>query len=157
MWLPFLSLRFWTFGLGAFGLMGTLLTLLGLTGVFPVLMSGSVGAGLGWGAAYFFRQLKSDNVTAPTTLDAYRGEEARVLLPIRPGARGKIVIESGEWVEMLATSGAKRAIERGETVIVVGVKDGVAEVAPQVGDDELARRVKRHQAAQAKAAQQKRS
>ncbi len=139
MWLPFLSMRFWTFGLGTFGLMGTMLTLAGLPYLLVFLLAVAVGVGLGWGAAHFFRQLKSDQVSAPTSLRHYRGEEARVLLPIRPGGHGKIVVERPDGrVEMLANSSAGTTIERGSTVVIVSVRDGIAEVAPEISDAQVA-------------------
>ena len=50
-WLPFLSGRFWTFGLASFGLMGTLLTLEGFGTAVAAPSSSVLGLVVGWTAA----------------------------------------------------------------------------------------------------------
>lgn len=134
MWLPFLSLRFWTFALASFGLTGTLLHLLvGLAAiVLPVaLLTGLV---VGTTSAWVFRRLKRDTVTAEVGLKQYIGAEARVLLPIRPGSLGKICIETlAGRVELLARTGDDRPIERGERVLVAHIDEGTADVTSLSG------------------------
>ena len=61
-WLPFFSLRFWTFALAGFGASGLLLNVLDVTG-FLAAGSPSTGGILGTGAAWVFRQLQ---LTEPT-------------------------------------------------------------------------------------------
>jgi len=86
--------------------------------------------GIGIGAARFFRALKKDTVSAPTHLRSYVGEEGRVLLPIRPGQKGKIVIETlAGRVEMMATTQDKESIGVDDTVIVASVREGIADVS----------------------------
>jgi membrane protein implicated in regulation of membrane protease activity len=129
-WIPFLSMRFWSFGTSTFGLAGTLMVLAGVAEWATAAMASLVGVAIGVTAARFFRALKRDTVTAVTSLKAYAGEEARVLLPIRPGGTGKIVVEAmAGRVEMPATSRDGKIIDRGATVIVASVRDGVADVS----------------------------
>ncbi len=130
LWIPFLSMRFWTFGMATFGLAGTLLTLLSVSWWLSLAVSVLVGVGLGIGAAWFFRQLKRDTVSGDTTLSRFAGEEARVLLTVRPGGQGKIVVETlAGRVEMLASTRDREAIERGSTVIIAQVRGGGADVS----------------------------
>jgi len=129
-WIPFLSMRFWSFGAMTFGLTGTLMLLSGVPEWTTGMLAGLVGMGIGVGAARFFRALKKDTVTAETSLRSYTGEEARVLLPIRQGGTGKIVIETmAGRVEMPATSRDTEIIPRGAKVIVAEVRDGTADVS----------------------------
>ncbi len=143
-WLPILSMRFWTFGLATFGLSGTLLSFLSLPTGVAFTMALGVGVAIGWATAALFRRLKNETVTSPTTLASYRGEEARVLLRIRTGSVGKIVIQGPDGrVEMMATSDTE--IDRDSKVVIVAVVDGIAEVAPH--SDEAAKKAERALAA----------
>ena len=136
---PFLSMRFWTFALAAFGATGAMLTLLGVWPFVVAAIASAVGGGIGWGTATLFRRLRNEVVTAPTTLGAYRGEEAKVVLPIRAGAMGKVAVQGPEGrVEMFARSSASRTLEPSDAVVIIRVVDGIAEVAPLQSDVDLA-------------------
>jgi len=146
MWLPFLSLRFWTFSLASFGLMGVLLTLI-LGQVIATLPIALVtGLSIGTFAAWFFRRLKHDTVTADTGLRQYIGAEARVLLPIRPGERGKIVIDTlAGQVELQATTRDAEEIPRGGRVLIASIDGDRADVTnlmPGSGPPRRRRRVR---------------
>lgn len=128
-WLPFLSVRFWTFGLASFGLTGTLLSLLGFGDALAAPVSAGLGLCIGWAAAWAFRKLKGANVTADTGLSNVAGTEGEVLLPVGPGKRGKVrALIGGRWVDLLAETGDSGLLERREKILVVGVTDGVAQV-----------------------------
>ncbi|MCB9684826.1 MAG: hypothetical protein H6738_14505 [Alphaproteobacteria bacterium] len=144
-WNPFLSLRFWTFGLFTFGLLGTLLTLFGAGTVLTLVAALGGGGVFGFLAYNFFRFLNRDAVTGETQLGSFTGEEARVVVPVRPGAQGKIVIErmSGR-TELLATTRDGRAIEVGESVLIASVRDGVADVS-RTAPSERSERARRAQ------------
>lgn len=129
-WLPFLSLRFWTFGMAAFGLAGALLTLLSVPDVLTALTAVVGGLGIGTVAAFFFKALKKDSVSGDTQLDRFAGEEARVVVAVRPGQPGKIVVQTlAGRVEMMATTRDAQAIDVGSAVIVAEVRGGVADVS----------------------------
>lgn len=129
--LPFASIRFWMFFADTFGLTGLLLSFLGLAPQVVFALASVVGTTLGYAGFSLFRHLQREVVTADTTLHVLRGQEGRVLLPIRGASIGKIVVErmSGR-VELLARFDAPGDLERGAPVVVVAVQDGVAEVAP---------------------------
>ncbi|MCB9673608.1 MAG: hypothetical protein H6737_00745 [Alphaproteobacteria bacterium] len=129
-WIPLLSMRFWTFGSAAFGFTGTALTLGGLPWLVVLALATVFGGTTGTGAAYFFRALKKDSVSSETTLKSYSGEEAQVLLPIEPGRRGKIALDTPSGrLDMVAETRDAEPIPRGSTVIVASVRDGVANVS----------------------------
>ena len=129
-WLPFLSLRFWTFALMSFGLTGTLAQLLlDLAQPVEVGASAAVGLGIGWFAAWSFRRLKQATVTGRTQLTGLGGTEATVLLPVGPGKVGKVrALVDGHAVDLLARTVDDALLPRKERVLVVRIQDGVAVV-----------------------------
>jgi hypothetical protein len=74
--------------------------------------------------------LKKDAVSAEVSLTRFAGEEARVLLSVRPGGVGKIVLRTATGrVELPATTQDSEALEIGAVVIIASVHDGVANVS----------------------------
>ncbi len=133
-WLPITSLRFWTFALFAFGLTGSLLSLLGAGAILSAVVAVLVGVGIGWAAAQIFRYLLRERVSGATTLDSLAGREGRVVIPVREGRRGKIAVQGPAGrIELLATSGDGRDLMRGERVLIAHVEDGVADVTSLEG------------------------
>ena len=128
-WKSFLSMRFFTFGSFAFGLAGTLLTIVGAPWLLVFGLSVALGGGLGLVAARLFRHLTRDTVTADVGLRQFVGQEARVLLPVRPDGIGKIVIDTmAGQLELPARTGDKVAIPRGSRVLIADIDDGTADV-----------------------------
>ena len=151
--LPFGSLRFWTFLVECFGLTGALLTLVGIPSAWTIGISLTMGSVMGWMAFQFFRWLAHEEVTADVGLARLSGEEAVCIVAIRGSGSGKIRISSlPERVEVLACSADSRDIERGAKVLVVSVKEGIAEVTTLLPAGQTAQEIKRN--AQAVAAQQ---
>jgi membrane protein implicated in regulation of membrane protease activity len=127
-WLPFLSLRFWTFGAAAFGFVGVALHYF-LPWLLTLALALLTGLVVGTGTATLFRQLRRDTVSADVGLARLVGQEARVLLPVRPGGTGKIVIEASDGrVELLARTRDEAAIEPGARVLVASIDQGTADV-----------------------------
>lgn len=128
-WLPFLSLRFWTFAMGAFGLSGTLLTLLSVPSTTVLLLAGFLGMGIGWAAFRVFRWLTRESVSGEVDVRRFIGQEARVLLPVYPDIEGKIVLQTlADRVELVARTRDGSTIERGSQVLIANIEDGVADV-----------------------------
>ncbi|TVQ91907.1 MAG: hypothetical protein EA397_08385 [Deltaproteobacteria bacterium] len=144
-WLPVGSLRFWTFLITGVGLSGTLLTLGGAPLIVTLIVSIFIGVAAGWAAAMFFRYLLNEQVSAEIGLNHLVGREARVLLPVQPDRRGRILVSSaGGTVELTATTGDDRALERGEAVLIASIHDGVADVtrmapAPRLAQENSAK------------------
>jgi membrane protein implicated in regulation of membrane protease activity len=126
----FLSLRFWTFGLAGFGLVGTALHFLSLTGalatgVLAVLVGGFSGAL----STYTFRALKNAQTQSGSEADAAVGQVGRVLLGIEAGKRGKIRVEiRGQVVDLLASTD-ESSLGEGTEVVVEEMRGTTAHVA----------------------------
>lgn len=124
------SVRFWSFFAAAFGLSGTLLTLLSMNRELTLAFSLVLGAGLGAAVSNALRVLSRDTVSAEMSTQSLAGREAVVVIAITPGKPGKIRLShQGQITELLATT-SERRIERQEQVLVVQVSQGVAEVTP---------------------------
>lgn len=130
-WLPFLSLRFWTFFTGLFGLNGIIMTNLGSGETTTLVASGVMGVGLAYPIAYLFQYLKRNPVTSNTSSQTYEQEIATALLPMRADGSGKIRISmSGELVDLIAQNPTNETIDMGQEVLIVEMKDGIAIVSP---------------------------
>jgi membrane protein implicated in regulation of membrane protease activity len=124
--LPLLSLRFWAFTLAFFGLAGTVLTVGGLGALTPV-VAGGFGLGSGYAAARVLRGLARRPLGLLGDGAANVGREGRLLLPVRPGQRGKLRLSvGGISTDLLAETEGADALAAGDTVLVVGMRDNVA-------------------------------
>lgn len=126
----FLSLRFWTFALLAFGLVGTALHFLSLasplvTGVAAALM----GLGSGTLANLTFRFLARTQVSSGAEASDAIGQVGRVLIPIERGKRGKIRIAlRGQTVDLLASTDDE-TLKDGDLVVVEELRGTTAHVS----------------------------
>ncbi len=124
MWLPFLSLRFWTYGLMVFGLCGWLLTIEGSSLAATVLViSISAGLVMGTGVSLLMRTLKKMQVDSNTKTSDMLGMNGLVTVPIRTNAEGKIRASvKGDLLDFLARSNDDREFSAGEEVVIVAVE-----------------------------------
>jgi len=100
-----------------------------------------MGVALGWIVAFAFQKLKKESVTAQTSSNSLRNQEGVVLLPIMAGQLGKVRIKQPDGVlDIMATS--NEDIKRGEQILVISVKDGIAEVCSIEEFDKIAKRKK---------------
>ena len=131
-WLPFTSMRFWVFFLCFFGITGILLTLLALAGKWATFAAAlSMGTVTGFVAAFIIQRLKRQVVGQSLGTADYKGQEATVLIPIEPDAKGKIRMEVREnTIDMLATCDERVTVARGSKVLVIEIKDNEALVIP---------------------------
>lgn len=130
-WLPILSLRFWTFFLGSFGLSGVMLSLLGTSQTTTLIAAIIMGIVIAYPAALLFQKLKSNTVTTNTTSTAYKQEIAKTLLPMQPNGQGKIRLSyQGELIDLIATNSSEEEISPNSEVMIMEMKDGVATVVP---------------------------
>jgi membrane protein implicated in regulation of membrane protease activity len=124
-----LSLRFWTFGSLAFGIVGSLIHFAGLAPA-PVGLALAVAMGLASGllASWVFRALtRSSSQSGALATDAV-GQVGRVLVPVARGARGKIRIQlRGQTIDYLATTDDE-ALDVGADVLVSEVRSGEVHV-----------------------------
>ena len=129
--LPFLSLRFWTWGVTFFGLAGVALTLGGTpTSMIPWLAAAG-GVGSGWGASWALGRLSRDAVGVLPEASSHIGREGKLLLPLRRGARSKIRLSiGGVETDLLAETDLAIEIPAPSTVLVVGMRGLTAVVEP---------------------------
>lgn len=131
-WLPFASLRFWTFFAAFFGLTGVVLEAGEFTARFVTLgVAIGIGYVCGAGMTTVVRRLRRTRVDSSLGADDFIGESARVILPVAPGTTGKVRLEiKGRVVELLAETEDEVALAAGQICTVYGVKeDGRAVVA----------------------------
>ena len=125
--LPFLSLRFWAFAIAFFGLTGMALTIAGTLGAITPVVAGAVGLGCGLASARVLRSLTRNSVGLLGDANAHVGREARVLLPLSRGQRGKIRLQiGGTSTDLVAETEGDAALVPGESALVVGIRGNVA-------------------------------
>ena len=140
--LPFLSLRFWTWGVTFFGLAGVALTLGGTPASLIPVLAAAGGLGSGWGASWALGRLTRDAVGVLPEASSHIGREGKLLLPLRRGERSKIRLSiGGVEIDLLAETDLETEIPAPSTVLVVGMRGMTAVVEPtpaalhSVGDD----------------------
>jgi membrane protein implicated in regulation of membrane protease activity len=129
-WLPFFSLRFYTYFFATFGALGLLLHYFTNLGpVAGVWIAGSVGLVTGLGVAFIVRLLRITETTTSSKERDVLGKEGTVLVAIRGSNPGRIrCIVKGEIIDFLAYSEQPDPIEAGESVVVVAMENGRAQV-----------------------------
>ena len=128
----FLSLRFWSFALLAFGVIATAFTLLDLASpAVTIAVAAPVGLLCGAFAAYSLRYLDRDTVGSGGDASDVIGKTGRVLLSFEPGKRGKIRVDArGRLLDFIAESDGE-SIEAGASVVVRAFAGTTARVTRQ--------------------------
>lgn len=122
-WLPFLTLRFWIYTSGCFGLIGF------LAAVFsdarePAIAIVATLAGLlmGFLAAWFYRILPRAEVSGGVSSGDFVGAVGNVLVAVGESKMGKVrVLVKGDTIDMLALA-ERGTIEVGEEILVTSVE-----------------------------------
>lgn len=124
-WLPFASMRFWTFFLAFGGLTGALLSALGSPDSALVVAGISAGTGYlsGLGITRVMRALKKGQVSSAVQQEDYIGAEGTLLLPARSDAPGQVQLNLRNRVVARAARAARGEIPVGATVSVLHVDD----------------------------------
>jgi len=122
------------FFLAGFGLTGTLLTLTGTSPDATLFASLGMGGGAMLLTHSVFTWLRRSEVGIDTVSEReMEGRAARVVLPLVPGERGRVVCLIADREYYLTARVSKdvtRQLTAGTEVVIVGVEDGVAEVIP---------------------------
>lgn len=128
---PWASLRFWSYSLGAFGMLGALLAWLGADSSVHIPVAVGGGFAIGAAVTYTLRALARRSVGSPSDLRDARGLEGVVLLDVQEDKLGKVRVQvGGQDVDLLARPFEESAVLRvGEKVLVVDVESAVARVA----------------------------
>lgn len=131
-WIPFLSPRFWIYGLGSFGLTGILCTVAAVSGTLTF----AIVTGLITGLLVSFMTrflLRKAETTGEYRLSNLVGQVGSVTVPIRSQSVGKVRVDRhDEVLELFARASTPNAeLMPGEPVIVVGVEGDTLEVISQ--------------------------
>lgn len=132
-WLPFLSLRFWTYFFGGWGLSGFLLAITRQT-IEPitVTLASCVGLVVGLLAFVATKLARRADLDSKISSKDFLGASGRLVVAARPGQIGKARLEiKGEILDILVVSDNGQEIEAGEDVFVVGVDGSQARVTRQ--------------------------
>ncbi len=131
LWIPFLSLRFWTYAIGTFGILGLLLTLFSDAAEPGVGMtSGVLGFVMGLVAAYGYRLAQRSQTSGGVSERDFLGVEGKVLVATKPDHPGKVrVTVKDDIIDMLALSEGGKTIEVGEDIVVVAVEGDQVRIA----------------------------
>lgn len=132
-WLPFLSIRFWSYGLVTFGLVGLVLTF--VVKMSPVgVMAIALLSGFSCGCAVVFaiRALGRNMVSTGATVNDLTGAVGKVTVAVRGLTPGRIRCElKGEILDLVAVTEEGQTIEVGTPVIVTAIENDRALVMPQ--------------------------
>jgi len=139
LWLPFFSLKFWTFSSCFFGLTGILLSNISpsLSPTIIAIISIIVGILCGTIMAYVLHTLKNRPANSLVRSDDLQGLSGTVEIPFDKNSKGKIRVTVKEsMVEFIAFSEENREFTKGEKVFIVGVENNRVWV---VSEDWMAR------------------
>lgn len=125
LWPMVTSVRFWTFALLAFGVFGTLATLLGGSSPLVAVIAALSGIASGFLASWVVRRLSASS--GSHVVSEAVGKLGRVLVALDAARAGKVRVElRGEMHDLLAR--ADEPITVGESVVVLAIEGGVATV-----------------------------
>lgn len=129
-WLPFLSLRFWTYFFAMFGLGGLLL------GKFTDLQepkiatfSAVTGVIVGTIVAYLMRLAKRLEAGSSVRTEDFLGRTGEVVVAIRPGSAGKVRVNlRGDIIDVIAIPNDGETLEIGSEAVIVTMESDRARV-----------------------------
>lgn len=124
-----------------FGLVGTLLTLLGSPAGSPLTIALAAGSGLGagWIVTRLLNWIRSTEAGQHAADSTFEGRTGRMTLPITDSANGRVRVRRGTRTHDLRalphpSVSSARAPDEWKEVVVVEVREGVALVAPMEAD-----------------------
>jgi membrane protein implicated in regulation of membrane protease activity len=129
-WIPFFSLRFYTYFFAGLGATGLLLTFLTNTPASLVLILSLVVASIsGMSVWLMVKLLRRSESTSTATETDLRGKEGTVMVAINGRNPGRIrCTVRGDIIEYLAISQDGTTLNPGDSVVVLSMDNGRAEV-----------------------------
>ncbi len=129
-WIPFFSLRFWTYFFAAFGTIGVLLEVLNLSYGFSTFWWALAGGGVaGLTVSGLFEALKEGESNTDIGTRDLLGLEATVLVGLDQDRKGKVrCMVKGEMIDVLAISERSDGLLAGEKVVIVSMENDIAHV-----------------------------
>ena len=122
--IPALSLRFWTYALATFGMIGMILTWLSdASRTFVLIAAIVLGVVVGRITHAVFRAVRRLETSGGGSSEQFVGRDATVVVAITPGTTGKISLHlSSGTVELLADAFEDEHLLAGSTVVVVAFR-----------------------------------
>ncbi len=125
LWLPFLTIKFWTFGSCFFGLTGILLSLLTEISEEAIAeISLAVGVFCGTSMVWVLRNLRqhqADSLIRPNDL---MGSYGKVVIPFDSQNKGKVQLNlKGSTIDFVAFTDDQKGFKKGDRVFIVGLKN----------------------------------
>ena len=125
-WLPFMSMRFWTFFLAFFGLTGAALTLAEAIDdrVIIAIIAGVIGYGSGVTVVSAIRKLRKDHVDSSVGESDYVGATGVIMISVGKDKTGKVRVEmKGRTVELLAQTEDDATYDVKQSVMIYDVNE----------------------------------
>lgn len=126
LWLPFFNLKFWTFGIGFFGLTGVLLSRI-QPPLLPMsinIISLIIGLLCGTVISLIMRSLGNRQVNSLIRSDDLVGVIGIVEIPFDQNSKGKVKLTvKNSDIYLMAYTQENRPFEKGEAVLVVGMEN----------------------------------
>ncbi len=132
-WVPFFSLRFYSYFFAGLGATGLLISMLTATDPRVTLwIAIAVGLIAGLSISIMVRVLKLNESSSGAKENDILGREAQVLVPIKGTTPGRIrCVVKGESIDFIAVCDDSVPIEAGSSVIIVAIEEGRALVMPR--------------------------
>lgn len=126
-WVPFASLRFWTFFAAFGGATGVALTLLAEPAALTGLIAGAVGYVSGVVVSNALRVLRRDMISSAPSEEELVGSTAEVVVPLSRGQLGQVRVDiKGRSVDVMAETDDEELLDARHEVLVYDVReDGV--------------------------------
>lgn len=129
-WIPFFSLRFYTYFSAGLGATGLLLTFLTDANQATILIASLIVAAIcGLGVWFAMKLMRRSESSSTATEKDMLGKEATVLVAINGRNPGRIrCTVKGDIIDYLAFSEDETPISPGESVVVIAMEEGRAQV-----------------------------
>ena len=125
LWLPFLSIKFWTFGSCFFGLTGIVLSLFTQMSDWPIAqISVAIGIFCGTSIVWVLRNLRRHQANSLIQLNDLMGVAGKVTIPFDSQSKGKVQLSlKGSTIDLVAFTDEQKAFNKGDRVLIVGLKN----------------------------------
>jgi membrane protein implicated in regulation of membrane protease activity len=126
LWLPFLTIKFWTFGSCFFGLTGIVLSKFtpGMSEVAIASISVLIGSFCGTSMVWVLRNLRRHQADSLIRANDLIGLSGKVSIPFDSQSKGKVQLTvKGSNLDLVAFTDEEKGFNKGDRVLVVGLKN----------------------------------
>ncbi len=126
LWLPFLTVKFWTFGSCFFGLTGIVLSKFTpeMSQLAIASISVLIGSFCGTSMVWVLRNLRRHQADSLIRTNDLIGLSGKVLIPFDSQSKGKVQLNvKGSTLNLVAFTDEAKGFNKGDRVLVVGLKN----------------------------------